>query len=121
MGRHVLTLSFHTRRSSGHGEARFDARGISFVGAGADVVAQAAGERHVDVEATGFFTHRFSPVVRIAGARLDMRQPAWNNNIWGYDPIPDPLHPEEARLYVSPPLAFPPATREWYLYKTEKR
>src|SRR3546814_14666560 len=84
-------------------------------GAGCDVVGQGAGWRHVDVEPTGFFTHRFSPVERIAGARLDMRQPAWNNNIWGYDTIPDPFHPEEARLYVSNALAFLDEAGEWYL------
>ncbi|PAL25082.1 pectate lyase [Sphingopyxis sp. GW247-27LB] len=108
-------LARRARTRIDRGDARFDARGISFTGAGADIVAQAAGERHVDVEATGFFTHRFSPVERIVGARLDMRQPAWNNNIWGYDTIPDPFHPEGARLYVSNALAFLDEEGEWYL------
>src|SRR3546814_11012319 len=44
-----------------------------------------------------------------------MHQPAWNNNIWGYDTIPDPFHPEEARLYVSNALAFLDEAGEWYL------
>src|SRR3546814_18169461 len=44
-----------------------------------------------------------------------MHQPAWNNNIWGYDTIPDPFHPEEARLYVSNALAFLDEAGEWYI------
>src|SRR3546814_19678460 len=44
-----------------------------------------------------------------------MRQPALNNNIWGYDTIPDPFHPDEARLYVSHALAFLDEAGEWYL------
>lgn len=108
-------LARRARTAVDRKDASFDARGISFSGAGAELVARAAGERHVDVEATGFFTHRFSPVERIAGARLDMRQPAWNNNIWGYDTIPEPFHPEDARLYVSNALAFLDEPGEWYL------
>src|SRR3546814_9973032 len=38
-------LARRARTEIDRGDARFDARGISFVGAGADVVAQAAGER----------------------------------------------------------------------------
>src|SRR3546814_19891448 len=86
-------LARRARTEIDRGDARFDARGISFVGAGAAVLAQAAGERHVDVAATGFFTHRCSPGERIAGARLDMPQPAWNKHIGGYAPIPHPLEP----------------------------
>lgn len=108
-------LARRARTEISRADATFDEGGISLVGASAKAAAGAAGERHVDVEATGFFTHRFSPVDRITGSRLDMRQPAWNNNVWGYDTIPDPFHPKAARLYLSNTLAFLDEAGEWYL------
>lgn len=40
----------------------------------------------LELRATGFFTERISPVERIAANALVMRQPAWDNNIWGTTP-----------------------------------
>jgi hypothetical protein len=96
-------------------DARFDTTGIALSGAGAQILAKVAGAPRLEVEATGFFTHRYSPVERVAGDRLIMRQPAWDNNLWGYDTINSPFHPEEAHLYLSNALAFLDKANQWYL------
>ena len=108
-------LAQRARTEIRRADARFDESGITLKGAAAEVLAQAAGERRLEVAATGFFTHRYSPVERVAGDRLIMRQPAWSNNIWGYDTIPSPYHSEDAHLYLSNALAFLDAENEWHL------
>jgi hypothetical protein len=67
------------------------------------------------VESTGFFTDRFSPVAGVAGRTLVMRQPAWDNNLWGYDSMSSPYHPEHSHLYLRHSLTFLSQVGEWYL------
>lgn len=69
----------------------------------------------IEVESTGFFTDRFSPVKNIAGHVLIMEQPGWDNNIWGYDSISSPYHPELSHLYLCNSLAFISKPGQWYL------
>lgn len=44
-----------------------------------------------------------------------MKQPAWNNNIWGYDDIDAPYHPELSHLYLSNSLAFLTLPGQWFI------
>lgn len=96
-------------------EATFTEQGITLGGAAARLLPGLARERHLEIEATGFFTHRYSPVEAISGASLTMRQPAWNNNLWGYDTVEKPYHPQEAHLYLSNGLSLLDEENEWYL------
>lgn len=96
-------------------EARFAAGGVTLSGTAAQELARAAAEPRLELEGAGFFTHRYSPVERVSGASLTMRQPAWNNNLWGYDTIANPYHPDDAHLYLSNGLAFLDAENEYYL------
>ena len=48
----------------------------------------------IEASSTGFFTKRISPVEKVVGKTLVMKQPAWDNNIWGYDTFNTPYHPE---------------------------
>jgi len=43
------------------------------------------------VQSTGWFTNRMSPVQSVAGRKLLMQQPAWDNNTWGYDALNAPV------------------------------
>ncbi|NUQ30743.1 MAG: right-handed parallel beta-helix repeat-containing protein [Acidobacteriaceae bacterium] len=67
------------------------------------------------VSGTGFFTERFSPVARIDGMKIVMQQPSWDNNLWGYDSLAFPYHPELAHLYLSNALAFLTEPGQWYI------
>ncbi len=69
----------------------------------------------VELEATGFFTSRFSPVKSVSGRTLTMQQPAWANNIWGYDSIPFPFNPQLSHLFLENSLAFLTKPGQWYL------
>jgi hypothetical protein len=74
---------------------------------------------HLELRATGFFTGRISPVARIEQDRLIMRQPAWDNNLWGYDTIEKPFHPELSHLYLANSLDLLTKPGQWYLDPVE--
>lgn len=68
----------------------------------------------LELQATGFFTDRVSPVKAIAGNRVTMAQPAWDNNSWGYDTITKPIFPQDSRLFLANALEFVDKTNEWH-------
>ncbi|MFT4114564.1 hypothetical protein [Silvibacterium sp.] len=70
---------------------------------------------HLELRATGFFTERISPVQRITNGKLEMQQPAWDNNLWGYDTIEKPFHPELQHLYLANALSLLTQPGQWYL------
>ena len=72
-------------------------------------------QKRIEVESQGYFTDRYSPVERIAGDKLFMQQPAWFNNIWGYDSIYSPFKPELSHLYLVNSLSFLTEANQWYL------
>lgn len=82
---------------------------------GAPMHEELADAKHLELRATGFFTERISPVQRVDHGKLIMRQPAWDNNLWGYDTIEKPFHPELSRLYLVNALALLTKAGQWYL------
>jgi hypothetical protein len=72
-------------------------------------------QRRIELLGLGFFTARYSPVEKISGMRIEMQQPGWNNNIWGYDTIPNPPSPEHSQLFLVNALAFLTQPGQWYL------
>jgi len=80
-----------------------------------DYLAGLTGQDRMEVVSTGFFTRRISPVQSIEGRTLTMKQPAWNNNIWGYDTITKPFGPEFAHLFLANSLAFLRRPGQWVL------
>lgn len=72
-------------------------------------------QSRIEVEGTGWFTDRFSPVERIVGRTLHMQQPAWKNNTWGYDTLNNPYGPEAAHLFLVNSLRFLTQPGQWYL------
>lgn len=69
----------------------------------------------LELRATGFFTERISPVERVSGNTLIMRQPAWDNNIWGYDTIEKPFGPQFSHLYLGNALELISQPGQWFL------
>lgn len=96
-------------------DVEFTREGVLFRDAKYDYLSKLPDAGKMEVESTGFFTDRFSPVERIDGRTLVMKQPAWNNNIWGYDSMSSPYHPELSHLYLRNSLAFISKPSEWYL------
>ncbi len=80
-----------------------------------DYLAKLPDQGRLEVESTGFFTDRFSPVDRVSGRTLVMKQPAWDNNIWGYDSMSSPYHPELSHLFLANSLGLLSQPGQWYI------
>ena len=68
----------------------------------------------LELEATGIFTDRYSPVAGINGRSVTMQQPAWDNNTWGYDTPNRPYNPEVSRLFLVNALELMGRRHEWH-------
>jgi hypothetical protein len=96
-------------------DVTFTLQGISLKDARYDYLAKLPDAERMEIEATGFFTRRVSPVERIEGRTLILKQPAWKNNIWGYDTITKPFGPEYAKLYLANSIGLLREPGQWYL------
>nr|WP_157554699.1 NEW3 domain-containing protein [Herbidospora sakaeratensis] len=67
----------------------------------------------VEFQATSAFTNRFAPVERITPAAVVMRQPAWDNNTYGYDTLQAPMRTPE--YFMVNARSFLDEPGEWYL------
>ena len=93
----------------------FTPQGIEFKDASFDYLAKLPDQDRLEIDATGFFTERVSPVESVDGRTLVMQQPAWDNNTWGWDTIQKPFGAAFARLYLINSLAFIEKPGQWYL------
>ncbi len=93
----------------------FTMDGIAIKDAHYDYLAKLPDQDRLEIESTGFFTDRFSPVEKVVGRTLVMKQPAWDNNIWGYDCISSPYHPELSHLFLINSLTFLSQPGQWYI------
>ncbi|HEU4960626.1 MAG TPA: right-handed parallel beta-helix repeat-containing protein [Sphingomonas sp.] len=94
---------------------RFTRTGLTIVDPKLRYLATLPQQDRIEVESTGFFTDRFSPVERIDGDAIVMQQPAWNNNLWGYDTLASPYSPQYSHLFLLNALAFLTQPGQWYL------
>ncbi|HWU12855.1 MAG TPA: right-handed parallel beta-helix repeat-containing protein, partial [Caulobacter sp.] len=95
-------------------DIRFNATGFEIVNPDLAFLSTLAHPERLEVEATGFFTDRISPVAAIDGARVTMRQPAWDNNTWGYDTLSKPIFPEDSRLFLVNAPELIGKTNDWH-------
>jgi hypothetical protein len=96
-------------------DVTFTLEGITWKDPKYDYLAKLPDQGRLEIESTGFFTDRFSPVAKIAGHEILMKQPAWDNNIWGYDTLNSPYHPELSHLFLINSLAFVSKPGDWYI------
>lgn len=96
-------------------DVKFTQTGLTLLDPELTWLADLPQQDRIEVLGLGYFTARYSPVASILGMRIEMAQPAWNNNIWGYDTIPNPPSPEHAKLYLVNSLAFLKRPGQWYL------
>ncbi|WP_217894991.1 right-handed parallel beta-helix repeat-containing protein [Sphingobium sp. Z007] len=95
-------------------DVTFNATGFDIINPDLQWISQVKRPDRMELEATGFFTDRVSPVQAIEGAQVTMAQPAWDNNSWGYDTITKPIFPEDSRLFLVNALEFVGKTNEWH-------
>lgn len=95
-------------------DVAFDAGGFTITNPDLQWLSKLAHPERLELQATGFFTDRVSPVQAITGNRVTMAQPAWDNNSWGYDTITRPIFPQDSRLFLANALEFVDKTNEWH-------
>ncbi len=96
-------------------DVTFTRQGITLTASASNAFASLQRATRLEVRATGFFTERVAPVQQVSGRTLVMRQPAWDNNLWGYDTIEKPFHPELAHLYLANALSLLTQAGQWFL------
>lgn len=94
---------------------RFTQTGLTIVDPALRYLANLPQQDRIEVESTGFFTDRFSPVQSIAGDTITMQQPGWDNNLWGYDTLASPWQPQYSHLFLANALAFLTKPGQWYV------
>ena len=95
-------------------DLRFSATGFEIINPELAYVSNLARPDRLEVEATGFFTDRFSPVQGISGTTVTMEQPAWDNNTWGYDTLTRPIFPDDSRLFLVNAVELIGKTNDWH-------
>ncbi|MFL6618580.1 MAG: right-handed parallel beta-helix repeat-containing protein [Povalibacter sp.] len=93
----------------------FSADGMAINDAAYDYLASLPAQHRLEVQSTGWFTNRISPVQSIVGRKLVMQQPAWDNNTWGYDTLHAPVGAETSHLFLNNSLAFLTQPRQFYV------
>lgn len=95
-------------------DVKFGASGFEITNPKYDYIGKLARPDRLEVNATGYFTDRYSPVKSIDGRQLTMQQPAWDNNTWGYDTISKPIFPDDSRLFLVNALEFIGKVNDWH-------
>lgn len=106
-GKLATRARYEVKRS----DLTFNDTGIGF--ANAALLNTIAHQERVDFHAIGSFTDRYAPVKSIASNVATMVQPAWANNIWGWDTIPQSFRP--SNTYFENAYEFIDQPGEWYL------
>jgi hypothetical protein len=91
----------------------FTSTGMRFTTSALSYLNSLANQNRVEVESINSWTDRYSPVQSISGNVLTMRQPAWNNNTFGYDTLSSPFR--AGPMYLENAYEFLDAPGEWYL------
>ncbi|MDT0316979.1 right-handed parallel beta-helix repeat-containing protein [Streptomyces millisiae] len=110
------TLAQRARTSLSPSDIRLNATGFTLNNPDLDYLAELPDQRRIELQAMLSFTNRFAPVDRITGSTVVMRQPAWDNNTYGYDTIQSPFRTPTFWLLNS--RAFLDEPGEWYLDTT---
>ncbi|MER5512957.1 RICIN domain-containing protein [Streptomyces sp. NPDC002766] len=108
-GREAPRASIQVPRSA----FTFTQTGLAVTDSSLDYLAGLSDQDHMEVESINSFTDRYAPVQSISGRTITMRQPAWNNNSWGYDTINAPF--AGGTMYLENNYAFLQQAGQWYL------
>ncbi|MFL6127302.1 lectin [Actinophytocola sp.] len=87
--------------------------GMTITNSALNYLATLPGQNRIEVESQNSFTDRYAPVQSISGTTITMRQPAWNNNNWGYDTLAHPFG--GGQLFLENSYSFLKSTGQWYL------
>ncbi|HUQ61948.1 RICIN domain-containing protein [Lentzea sp.] len=106
-------IATRARTQVNRSDFTFTESGMRFSNGALSYLNTLANQNRVEVESVNSFTDRYSPVQSISGNFLTMRQPAWNNNTFGYDTLNNPFR--AGPLYLANAREFLDSPGEWYL------
>ncbi|WP_231618763.1 RICIN domain-containing protein [Nonomuraea sp. SBT364] len=106
-------LATRARTAVNRSDFTASSTGMRFTSSALSYLNNLANQGRVEMESVGSFTDRYAPVQSISGNLITMRQPAWNNNNFGYDTFTRPHR--AGPLYLVNAYEFLDAPGEWYL------
>ncbi|TDE55739.1 right-handed parallel beta-helix repeat-containing protein [Nonomuraea mesophila] len=106
-------LATRARTAVNRSDFTASSTGMRFTSGALSYLNNLADQGRVEMESIGSFTDRYAPVRSISGNLITMRQPAWNNNNFGYDTFTSPHR--AGPLYLVNAYEFLDSPGEWYL------
>ncbi|XVV00498.1 ricin-type beta-trefoil lectin domain protein [Actinosynnema sp. CA-248983] len=107
------TIATRARTQVNRSDFTFATNGMRFSNTALNYLNNLADQGRVEVESVNSFTDRYSPVQSISGNFLTMKQPAWNNNTFGYDTLTSPHR--AGPFYLANAYEFLDSAGEWYV------
>jgi hypothetical protein len=83
-------LATRARTAVNRSDFTASSTGMRFTSGALSYLNNLANQGRIEMESVGSFTDRYAPVQSISGNLITMRQPAWNNNNFGYDTFTSP-------------------------------
>ncbi|MFI6318819.1 RICIN domain-containing protein [Nonomuraea sp. NPDC050556] len=106
-------LATRARTAVNRSDFTASSTGMRFTSSALGYLNTLANQNRVEMESVGSFTDRYAPVQSISGYLITMRQPAWNNNNFGYDTFSSPHR--AGPLFLENAYEFLDAPGEWYI------
>jgi hypothetical protein len=106
-------IATRARTAINRSDFTFTSSGMTFTSSALSYLNNLGNQGRVELEAANSFTDRFTPVQSISGNAITMKQPAWDNNTWGWDTVQTPFN--QAGLWLENAREFLDAEGEWYL------
>ncbi|GAB1511025.1 RICIN domain-containing protein [Actinophytocola sp. KF-1] len=106
-------IATRARSQVNRADFTFTSTGMTFSTPALSYLNNLANQNRVEVESVNSFTDRYSPVQSISGNVVTMKQPAWNNNTFGYDTLTAPHR--AGPFYLANAYEFLDSPGEWYL------
>ncbi|MFI9816369.1 ricin-type beta-trefoil lectin domain protein [Saccharothrix variisporea] len=106
-------IATRARTQVNRSDFTFTTTGMRFSNTALTYLNNLADQGRVEVESINSFTDRYSGVQSISGNFLTMRQPAWNNNSFGYDTLTSPFR--AGPFYLANAYEFLDSPGEWYV------
>ncbi|MGI5189946.1 RICIN domain-containing protein [Promicromonospora sp. CA-289599] len=95
-------------------DIRMTATGFNITNPALNYLSNLPQKNRLELRSIGHFTDRYSPVSTINGTTATMTQPAWNNNLWGYDTMQAPIFGGHG-LSIENSLSFISQPGHWYI------
>ncbi len=107
------TLAPRAAITLGSGDITMNPNGFTINNSALNYLSGLPEQNRIELDGVESFTNRYAPVSHISGNTVTMAQPAWNDNLWGYDTIQHPFAGQTLTLENS--LSFLTQTGQWFI------